>query len=454
MKRIQLNAFAMNCVGHQSPGLWRHPADQGHRYTDLNYWVELARLLEQGGFDTLFLADVLGAYDVYGQSRDAAVRQATQVPVHDPSLPISAMAAATQHLGFAVTASVSYEHPYSLARRMTTLDHLTGGRIAWNVVTSYLDSAARNLGLRGQIPHDQRYELAEEHLEVCYKLWEYSWQEDAVRRDAANGVYTDPTKVRDIGHEGDYFSVPGPFLCEPSPQRTPTLFQAGASSRGIAFAARHAEAVFVSGPTPEVVGRLVRPLRERVAANGRDPRTVKVFTQITPIVAETSAAARRKRDSYLAHASEEGALALFGGWTGVDLADTAPDEPLTYTENDATRTALAAFTTADQEHDWTAGELARFLGIGGRGPVPVGTPEEIVDELRRWVEVADVDGFSIAHAVTPGTFEDFARLVVPELRRRGMLFERNGKSTLRRHLGGASGDRLPAEHPGARYRNV
>lgn len=258
MTRIYLNAFDMACVGHQAAGLWRHPDDQGYRYRELGYWTELARTLEAGGFDALFLADVLGVYDVYGGSRDAAVADAAQVPVNDPTLAVSAMAAVTETLGFGVTVSLTYEQPYALARRLSTLDHLTEGRVAWNIVTSYLDSAARNLGLDAQIPHDERYEISEEYLEVCYKLWEASWEPGAVVRDRDRGVFTDPARVHDIEHKGRYFSVPGPFLCEPSPQRTPVLFQAGASPRGVRFAAAHAEAVFVSGPTPEIVAKPVR----------------------------------------------------------------------------------------------------------------------------------------------------------------------------------------------------
>jgi long-chain alkane monooxygenase len=452
MSRILLNAFDMACVGHQSAGLWRHPDDQGYRYTDLEYWTGLAELLEAGGFDALFLADVLGVYDVYGGSRDAAVRQAVQVPVNDPVMAVPAMAAVTDRLGFGVTVSLAYEQPYALARRMTTLDHLTKGRVAWNIVTSYLDSAARNMGRGTQIPHDERYELAEEYLEVCYKLWEGSWEPGAVVRDAAGGVFTDPGKVHDIAHHGRYFDVPGPFLCEPSPQRTPVLFQAGASPRGTRFAGTHAEAVFVSGPTPKVVRRSVDAVREQAAAAGRDPRAVKVFAMLTPIAAATDTAAARTRDSYLEYASHEGAMALFGGWTGVDLAGTAPDQRLAYVETDATRSALASFTTADPDRAWTLGELSRFIAIGGRGPVVVGSGATVADELERWVDEADVDGFNLAYAVTPGTFVDFVEHVVPELRSRGRAQKAYAAPTLRENLGTAPGPGLAADHPGARYR--
>ncbi|MBA0047207.1 LLM class flavin-dependent oxidoreductase [Mycobacteroides sp. LB1] len=452
MSRIYLNAFDMACVGHQSPGLWRHPEDQGHRYRTLSYWTELARSLETGGFDLLFLADVLGAYDVYGGSRDAAVADAAQFPVNDPSLAVSAMAAVTETLGFGITLSLTYEQPYALARRLSTLDHLTEGRVAWNIVTSYLDSAARNLGLDSQIPHDRRYDIADEYLQVCYKLWEGSWEDGAVVRDRERGIFTEPAKVHDIAHHGRYFTVPGPFLCEPSPQRTPVLFQAGASSRGVRFAAAHAEAVFVSGPTPEVVRGPVQALRSAAAELGRDPRSIKVFTMVTPIVAETRELAVDKLQEYRQFVSPTGALALFGGWTGVDLAEAAPDEPLRHVETDANRSALASFTK-DPNRTWTARELAEEIGIGGRGPVLVGSASDIADELERWVDEADVDGFNIAYVTTPGTFTDFGRLVVPELRRRGRVPHQRERTTLRQHLGGA-GPRLGGDHPGTSYRRA
>lgn len=231
-KQLVLSAFDMACVVHQNPGMWTDADDQTHRYTDIEYWVELAQTLEAAGFDILFLADVLGFYDVYGGNRDAALRTAAQAPVADPLLTISAMAAATKTLSYGATVSSTYELPYKFAKTMTTLDHLTKGRVAWNVVTSYQQSAAVNLGLTQQISHDERYEIADEFMEVCYKLWEGSWEEDAVVRDRARGVYTEPSKVHDIDHAGKYFTVPGAHLGEPSPQRTPFLFQAGASARG------------------------------------------------------------------------------------------------------------------------------------------------------------------------------------------------------------------------------
>ncbi|WP_019200763.1 LLM class flavin-dependent oxidoreductase [Tsukamurella sp. 1534] len=444
MTRMILSAFAMSCVGHQSAGVWNRDDDASTRYTDLDHWTGLARLLDDGGFDALFLADVLGTYDVYGGSRDEAVRSAIQVPVNDPILAVSAMAAATTHLGFGVTVSTTYEQPYALARRMTTLDHLTRGRIGWNVVTGYLDSAAKNLGFTTQIPHDTRYDIADEYLDVCYKLWEHSWAEDAVIR--AGGVYADPAKVRDIGHLGEHYTVPGAFLCEPSPQRTPVVFQAGASPRGRRFAARHAEAVFVIGPTPEAVRGTVDALRAEVAAAGRDPHSVKVIAGLTAIVRPDASEARALLDDYRASASTTGALALFGGWTGVDLSGLPGDAPLTHVTTDANRSALDLFTR-DADRTWTVDELARFVSIGGRGPVLAGDPITVADELQRWQETAGVDGFNFMYVTMPGTFEDLTEHLVPELRRRGLVPDRPAEpGTLRERLGTGDGARLPAGH--------
>jgi FMN-dependent oxidoreductase (nitrilotriacetate monooxygenase family) len=223
-KQIRLNAFDMNCVGHQSPGLWTHPRDRSDRYNTLDYWVELAKLLERGKFDALFLADVLGVYDVYRGSPDAAIANAVQVPVNDPLLLIPAMAYVTRNLGFGVTCAVSYEHPYTLARRFSTLDHLTGGRIGWNVVTGYLDGAAKGIGLARQPERDMRYEIAEEYMQIVYKLWEGSWEDEAVLRHRARRVFARPEKVHRIQHDGRHFQIDAIHLCEPSPQRTPPIY--------------------------------------------------------------------------------------------------------------------------------------------------------------------------------------------------------------------------------------
>src|SRR5580700_265491 len=192
-KQMRLNALDMNCVGG-TPGLWLHPDDQTGNYNTLEYWTDLAKLLERGLFDSLFIADIFGVYDVYGGNADAAFRNAVEFPVNDPFLLVPAMAAVTRHLGFGITGTVTYEPPFSFARRLSTLDHLTNGRIAWNIVTGYLDSVAKAFGLNGQLPHDERYVMAEEFMEVVYKLWEGSWEDDAVLRDKVNRIFARPER--------------------------------------------------------------------------------------------------------------------------------------------------------------------------------------------------------------------------------------------------------------------
>ncbi|WP_280386391.1 LLM class flavin-dependent oxidoreductase [Nocardia wallacei] len=451
-RRIRFNAFDMNCVAHQSPGLWRHPDDQSHRYTDLNYWTDLAILLEQGRFDGLFIADVLGTYDVYGGNDIAALRQGAQIPVADPLLLVSAMAAVTRHLGFGITTGTGFEHPYPFARRLSTLDHLTKGRIGWNVVTGYLPSAARNFGADDQLDHDERYNQADEYLEVLYKLWEGSWEDDAVIRDAAQGIYADPAKVHHIGHHGRHYTVPGVHLSEPSPQRTPVIYQAGASPRGVRFAAENAEAIFVAAPSKRVLAQTVSRIRDALQEAGRDRYAARVYALSTIITAETDAAARRKHEEYLSYASVEGGLVFMSGWMGIDLSRYDLDDPIGQVESNAIRSAVAAFQEADDDgREWTVRDIGRWAGIGGMGPVFVGSGATVADRLQEWVDDTDVDGFNLAYAITPGTFEDIVRHVVPVLTERGAYPGEYAPGTLRHALFGA-GDRLPREHRGARYR--
>ncbi|RJS95204.1 LLM class flavin-dependent oxidoreductase [Salinisphaera sp. Q1T1-3] len=453
-QRIILNAFDMTCVSHQVAGTWRHPDNRAETYKDLDYWIELARLLESGGFDSLFIADVVGVYDVYRDSVETSLRDADQVPVNDPFMQISAMAAVTSHLGFGVTAALTYEQPYALARKFSTLDHLTKGRVAWNVVTSYLDSAAANMGLARQISHDERYDLADEFLDVTYKLWEGSWEDGAVVRDRERGVFTDAEKVHPISHRGHYFNVPGIHLCEPSPQRTPVIFQAGASPRGQRFAARHAEGVFVAPATIAQSAELTASIRSQAEAAGRDPAHLKIFALLTVITAASDAEAQAKYQSYRNYASGEGMLSFYGGWTGVDFSRYDPDQPLEAIDNDAIRSVLALLTKADPDRQWTPRDIIERRSIGGIGPVLVGGPQTVADALERWVDEGGVDGFNLAYAITPGTFADFISWVVPELRRRRRVQTDYGANTLRAGLLGRESPRVPDDHPAARYRGA
>jgi len=450
-KNIRFNAFEMNCVGHQSPGLWAHPRDRSWQYKDLDYWQDLARVLEKGIFDGIFIADVIGYYDVYKGSNYHALQQAAQIPVNDPLQLAAPIALATEHLGIGITASTSFEHPYTFARRLSTADHHTKGRVGWNIVTSYLESGAKNIGQGGLRRHDNRYDVAKEYLEVLYKLFEGSWEDDAVVRDRERRIFTVPEKVHEIGHKGTYFEVPGYHLCEPSPQRTPVLYQAGASGAGKAFAAEHAECVFVAAPTQSVLKNYVDDVRRQAALAGRDPRKVLIYNLVTVIVDETDAKAQAKFEEYKRYSSYDGALVFLSGWSGIDFGQYAPTELVRRVETNAIQSVVEHLAGGDKA--WTIEELATWGGVGGLGPVFVGSPTTVADILQQWAENTDVDGFNLAYAVAHETFADVVQHLVPELQKRGVYPKAYQPGTLRQKLFG-DGDRLPAEHPGAQYRDI
>ncbi|KAE8166926.1 luciferase-like domain-containing protein [Aspergillus tamarii] len=458
-KSLILNAFVEMCSGHQSPGLWRHPEDESHRFNDIDHWIELAKLLESAKFHGIFIADVLGGYDVYKGPRnlDPAIISGAQWPVNEPLAVVPAMAAATTNIGFGVTVTTTYEQPYHLARRLSTIDHLTKGRVGWNIVTGYLDSAARNLGHAQQPQHDDRYAVAEEYIKVAYKLWESSWRSDAVVLDRERGIYTDPSRVREINHVGKYFNVPGPHICQPSPQRTPVILQAGTSKSGKAFAAQHAEAIFVAGHSPVVVAKNVAEIRELAKTQfERDPQSIKFLALLCPVLGRTEEEAQDKFKYYRSLGSIDGALALFGGWTGINLDTYGDDEELRHVESNAIRSAVEGWSKATPGVDkWTKSTVGQHITVGGLGATPVGTPEQVADEMERWVREADVDGFNLAYAVKPGSFKDIIELLIPELRRRGLFWDDYAvnKGTYRENLYGSPGQSGPPEdHPAAKYR--
>lgn len=451
-KQIRLNAFDMNCVGHIQHGLWTHPRDRSTAYNTIEYWQNLARTAERGLFDGIFLADIVGVYDVYKGGPAPSIENAVQVPVNDPLLVVPVMAAATKHIGFGVTCNLTYETPYLFARRMSTLDHLTGGRIGWNIVTGYLDSAAKAMGYDAQREHDDRYDVADEFMEVVYKLWEGSWENDAVLRDRERRIYADPNKVHRVQHAGRHYRMDGVHLSEPSPQRTPVLYQAGASARGKDFAASHAECVFLYGPSKDHTRKAVQDVRDIAAKQGRDPEGVKFFLGRAIVVGRTRKEAEEKYEEYHRYASAEGALAHFSSTVGIDFSKQDLDEPLQYQKSNAMASMLEAFTR-DSSQVWTLRKIFGEKGLGARNPPLVGSAEEIADELQSWVEETGVDGFNISRVVTPETLEDFVDLVVPILQERGIYKRDYEAGTLREKLFGAGHAHLPDNHPGAAHRH-
>ncbi|EXJ79540.1 hypothetical protein A1O3_07819 [Capronia epimyces CBS 606.96] len=455
-RRIFLNAFDMFTVGHQSFGQWRRAGDRSaDKRRDLSYWTDLARLLERGDFNALFLADTYGVYDTYKGSSEPAVRTGAQYPMGDPVIPVSAMAAATKNLGFAITTSTSYEAPYIVAKRFSTLDHLTGGRFGWNIVTSWKASAAKAVGLP-LVEHDERYQIADEYLRVLYKLWEGSWADDALKEDREAGIYADFNRIKPVHHHGKRFTVDGPHITDPSPQRTPFLFQAGTSAAGVAFGATHAEAIFVAGPSPHLLAGRVKKIREAVAEAGRDPRSVKIFATMTPVLGHTEEEAKEKYQEALRYANHEAGLAFFSGGTGIDLSKFDLDQeikPDDVTVDARVHSALETLAyRGDDVPKWTPRNIGRLISIGANGPVPIGSPSQVADVLEDWVKIADLDGFNIAYVVVPGSFEDVVELLVPELRKRGIYSPPGESGTMRERVYGQGQKHLRDDHVGASYR--
>ncbi|KAH7392483.1 DszA family xenobiotic compound monooxygenase [Pyrenochaeta sp. MPI-SDFR-AT-0127] len=461
-KKLLLNAFDMFTPSHLAFGQWANPRDRSKdKRRDLTYWTDLAKILEKGSFVGYFLADTYGPYDVLEGSAAPAIRTGAQWPMADPIIPISAMASVTKHLNFAVTTSTSYEQPYVVAKRFATLDHLTGGRFGWNIVTSWKPAASKAVGLP-YVDHDRRYENADEYLRILYKLWEGSWADDALKEDKENRIYTDPAKIRTIKHEGEW-RVDAPFLVDPSPQRTPVLFQAGTSAAGMKFGSTHAEAIFVAGLSPHVVAPRVKAIREGAAAAGRDPQSVKVFAMITPIIGKDEDDAEKKHCEALKYASEEGGLAQWCAATGVDVSKLDPDHLLT--EQDLPQgqwqrlQQSAAYNlqySGDDVPPLTVRNLGKLVAIGGNGAMPKGSPSQVADIFEQWVDIADVDGFNIAYVVSPGSFEDVSELLAPELRRRGLLDDSIEEGapvlTYRERVYGKGQKGLRSDHPGFKYK--
>lgn len=446
-KRMILGALDCFTPGFLAQGMWAHPADRTTHFNELSYWVDCARLLEEGLFDLLFLADTIGVYDVFGGSRDEALKLGVQVPINDPFVLIAALTGATRNLGLAATGNLLYEPPYLFARRLSTLDHLSGGRAAWNIVTGILASGAKAFG-RELMGHDERYDVGDEFMEIVYRLWEHSWEDGAVLEDKMRRIYADPSKVHDVSFHGRHLHMSGIHLTAPSPQRTPVLFQAGASGRGKAFAARHAECMFVNGTSAASLARAVGDMTAALEKQGRKRDQVRILAGLTVIVAETREQARQKREEYKAAASAEATLVHASGGLGVDLSRYPYDSEIEYSETDANRTLMENLTRGPDGRRVTIREVAENMSLSSRNLLIVGDAESVAEEMIAVVDQTGIDGFNLARVLMPDSIKDFVRLVVPRLQERGAYKTAYNEGTLREKLGLGEGPRLAANHYG------
>ncbi|KFA62640.1 hypothetical protein S40285_08028 [Stachybotrys chlorohalonatus IBT 40285] len=427
-KKIQICFLEIaNVGGYMASGQWKRSDDTSTKKDKLKYYTDLARLADRGKISAIFFADWFVGFDVYGGGLDTMLKAGHQVAHMDPFAVVSAMAAVTENVSFAVTQSTTYSNPYVLARQYSTMDHITDGRCAWNIVTSFTKSSADALGHESTVPHDERYAIADEFMDVVYKLWESSWAPDSVVLDKTTGVAFDPEKIKKIEHKGKYFKMSGRNQVHPSPQRTPVLFQAGTSKAGSAFAAKHAEAIFLNTFNVGQAAKTVKEMRAAAAANGRDPTSIKFFPCFMPIIGKTREEAQAKHQKALDNADPVAGLAQFSGYTGIDLAPYPLDEPMDLSNMSQAMAIQAVFkalaaSEEEGEQQWTPRRLGMRMALGGLHPCPVGTAEDVADVIQQWVEEADVDGFNIGSVTNPSSWEDVVDLLVPVLQERGLMW--------------------------------
>ncbi|MGO2632160.1 MAG: LLM class flavin-dependent oxidoreductase [Galactobacter sp.] len=443
---LLFNAFVMNTTSHIHHGQWRRPDAGQVDFEDVDTWVNLARLLEEAKFDGMFFADVTGLYGDADAPLDTYVREGLQIPSNDPTVLISALAVNTRHIGLAVTSNVMQSHPFQFARQISTLDHITRGRIAWNVVTGMQDNGARNFGLDRLVEHDARYDWAEEYIDVTYKLWEGSWDDDAVLKDRS-GAYSDVDRVHKIHHHSERYDVEGPHLVSPTPQRTPVLYQAGSSGAGRAFAARNAEAVFLMAPSPELAAEQISETRAQAESYGRKGEDIKFFQGVSFIIGDTEEEALALKEDYLRYVSSEG-YAAHTALVDPDGRVYPPETPISQLRTNSARGEAEWLAKAITDREPVIADLIKHRATR---QTLVGTPEQIADGLQAWQD-AGVDGINVINWVIPGSFQEFADKVLPVLRERGLAKSEYEEGTLRKKLFGH--DRLPASHPAAKYRGA
>jgi FMN-dependent oxidoreductase (nitrilotriacetate monooxygenase family) len=436
MKQMSLVGFMQAGNATVYAGSWRHPATE-HGFLTAGYYEKLGRTLEEGCFDMMFFDDRLAMPSIYGGSVDEAVRHGARPVKLDLSIVLGVIAGVTRSIGLGATYSTTYYSPFHVARTFATLDHLTGGRAAWNVVTSVNDSEAQNYGVDEVLAHDARYDRADEFLEATTGLWD-SWEDDALVLDRAAGLFADPDKVHELNYEGDWLKVRGPLTVPRTPQGRPVLLQAGSSGRGRDFAARWAEVIFTGDPSIDVARNHYRDQKERIAEGGRDPESVKMLPMAYTVLGESTAQAQEREQMFLNDLVDPMAsLTLLSELMNYDFSGMALDTPITdeLIESVSGIRGLVQNLRAHIGGTITLADLAGHRATLLQGPRFVGTGAEVADQMQEWFDTGACDGFVVAATHSPGAYEDVVRLVVPELQRRGVFRDRYTGATLRDNLG-------------------
>lgn len=435
MRQLHLVAFlqAQNCT--TLPASWRHPEARTDTYSP-DYYQHIARVLEAGKFDIGFFDDRLAMPDMYSGDHAHTVQNGIRCVKMDPIACLMTMAGVTEKLGFGATYSTTYYEPFHVARVFQTVDLMTRGRAAWNVVTSVNDNEARNMGRDGVIEHDTRYDRADEFLEAVLGHWD-SWDDDAIVADKANNLYAHPDKVRRLDYEGKFLKSRGPFTVPRSPQGHPVVIQAGQSGRGKQFAARWGELIFVVYPDVESGKQRYAELKASAAALGRDPDHMKITTLAYIMTGESKSEAEDKKAAYDKLTTDIDQLSLLSEALNYDFATKGLDDPFTEEEIASIQGmhALRDRVTSTGIQNPTVRDFMRITRRGLLNTKWIGGPKEIADMMEEWFTAPACDGFVIGPTHQPGSFEDFVKYVVPELQKRGIYRKDYTGNTLRDHLG-------------------
>ena len=432
-EKIHLAQFLVHGPTYHSLAMWRHPrtAAASYDWRRPELYQHIARVCERGLFDMVFFADLNYISDTFRGSLEPSLRYAVQAPEHDPIPLLSWMAAATSQIGVAATFSTSQHHPFYAARLWATIDHLTGGRAGWNVVTSINHNQDANFGVE-RPPTEARYDRAHEFIEVCRKLWS-SWDEDAVVMDRERAIFADASKVRRIEHVGAHFKSRGPLNVVRSPQNGPAILQAGTSPKGREFAARYADAIFAIQPRAEDARQYYRSIKDRMAEIGRDPSHCRILFGMQPIIGATRSEARDKQAEHNALVPVDGGMAILSAHLDFDLARLPSDAPMLERPEPELQRMRTRYVKPDGS-SMTAAEVARRHGERVGLPQFVGTPVDIADQMEAFMATAGGDGFMLSPIYCPGAIEEVVDLVVPELQRRGLYRTDYRGQTQRDHL--------------------
>ena len=412
-------------------GAWRHPSTDPAGASKLSHFRRIAETAEAAKFDMLFLADGIGI-----RTKDeppGALCRSAQTAELEPLTLLSALAALTSHVGLVATASTTYNEPFHIARKYASLDHLSGGRAGWNIVTSWSDAEARNFNRDSHLDYDTRYERAAEFVEVVTGLWR-SWEADALQSDQATGIFYDPAKLHVLDHVGKHFKVRGPLSVKRTPQGRPLLVQAGAAPQGMEIAAQHADLVYSAAHELTPARAYYADLKTRMAGHGRDPAHLLVMPGITHFVGRTPQEARDKYDELNALVDPVLGLSYLYQQLG-DLSGHDPDGPVPEPTNPAMRSMAAAMMAMTRRQNLTIRQLYTTIAAGFGTRVVIGTPAQVVDDMQEWIEAGAADGFNICPPLLPRGLDDFVELVIPEMRRRGLFRTEYEGSTLRENLG-------------------